>query len=369
MNTTKLLILGLVLLMSQSCTRQSQLTEEENEEGIVITSKQFELNAMQLGEPSKVDFDSVVSCNAKVVALPNGMVSVTVPVSGVVKSIKVQSGNPVHKGQVLFEIGGNEILDLQREFVQTSATYDRLKGEYERINHLFKNSVVPEKEYQLVKSEYLLARSSYEVLKMKISVAGLNPEDISSGNLSATYPVRAPISGIPGQLRISSGSFVDSNSTLLEVIDPYRLQLQLSIFESDAATIRKGQPVRIRTSKGQLPVTAVISSIGKVLTEPARVVECYAQLPASESQQLILNQLLVCDVIVSTFTVQALPTAAFLKSESTNYVLRLKDKTAEKYEFEKLEVKTGRQQNGMTELKEEIKEGQYATDGVYNLVL
>lgn len=365
----KLLMFGLILLMVLSCTQKSQSTDEENTEEIVITEQQFELNAMQLGEPSMVGFDSVVSCNGKIVPLPNGIVALTVPVSGVVKSIRVQSGSAVHQGQVLFEIGGNEILDLQRDFVQASATYDRIKSEYERISHLFENAAVPEKEYQLVKSEYLLARSAHQVLKMKVEGAGLNSEEISKGRVSDVYPVRAPISGILGQLKVANGTFVDSNSTLSEVVNPERLQVQLAVFDTDAANIRKGQQVRISTAGNQLPVTATISSIGNELTDPARVLICYAHLSPSESRKFIMNQILVCDVVVSTDTVLALPTAAFLKSESATFVLRLQEKKTDSYEFEKMEVKVGRQRNGMTEVKEDILKGQYAIDGIYNLVL
>ena len=137
MNTLKhLLFLATATSIFFACGNKQEQVEQESS-FVEITELQFTTDKMELGEAVTKSFETSVKCNGTIVPLPNGMAKVSVPVNGIIKSINCYDGQSVEKNQLLLEITGNEIIDLQKEFAEASASFNRLKNEYERIKTLY----------------------------------------------------------------------------------------------------------------------------------------------------------------------------------------------------------------------------------------
>ncbi|KXS43259.1 MAG: RND family efflux transporter, MFP subunit [Candidatus Frackibacter sp. T328-2] len=129
--------------------------------------------------------------------------------NGTVKSINIEEGARVEKGQVLMEIENDE----------------------QRLN-------------------YIKAKNSYETIvisgtESKIKEAELNLK-IAKDRLDETK-LKAPFAGIINEISIEEGSYTaqDQDKTVAKLIDNSGYQVEVSVDESDSRQLELGQPARI----------------------------------------------------------------------------------------------------------------------------
>ena len=125
---------------------------------IIISREQFESMKMELGDPSTSMFSNSVSANGYVEAAPSGRAKITSLISGRVRQILVSSGDQVRRGQTLFTLESQEIIQLQQEYVEAVQHLLLLKSDYERMQVLSRENVVAEKDFLKAKSEFLACR-------------------------------------------------------------------------------------------------------------------------------------------------------------------------------------------------------------------
>lgn len=370
MNTIKhLLFFCSVISFLFSCGNKKQETAEKESNFIEITNQQFISDSMKLGKIETRVFESTVKCNGTIVPLPHGMAKVNALISGVVKKIYCHNGQIVGKNQPLLEITGNEIIDIQYEFAEASANYARLKSEYERIKSLYNENVTSEKDFILAESEFKISMAKYSGLKIKMEAIGFSVSKIESGEFYSFYSIKAPIGGYTSKLKTNIGSYVDSQTELLEIINPEMFQLKLSIFIKDIIGLKKGQSVRFNSTDNKDIHFATISATGVTIDNESKSIECYASINSKEQTNTIANEFVEAEIITKTDTVTALPSEAIIKNENGYFILILNKQENGKYLFSKVEVSAARQYDGYTEINVPKIDGLILTNGVYNISL
>lgn len=370
MNTIKhFLLFATSIVIMFACGSKNQEANEQESNLVEITSQQFATDSMQLGEIETRTFESTVKCNGSIVPLPNGIAKANAPVSGVIKNIYCHNGQSVDKNQVLLEIAGNEIIDIQKEFAEASANYKLLKSEYERIKSLYTEQVTSEKEFLIAESEFKSSMARYNGLKMKIDAIGFSISKIEKGEFYTSYSIKAPIGGYITKLKTNIGSYIDNQTDLLEIINPNMFQIKLSVFATDIKLLEKGQTVRYKSASTNNVYFATVSSIGVQLDNDTKSVECYASIADNKITNPIANEYVEAEVVTSTYPVKALPTNAIIKSENDFFILVLNKQEEGKYLFNKVEVKARRQHEGYTEISNPINGRSILISGVYNITL
>src|SRR5690606_32258133 len=101
----KYLIFSLItVVLTTSCSSKSEendASEEGNEVLVELTEAQFKNTAVQTGLAETKSIKSKLKVFGKIVAGPENVVSVSVPLGAYLKSIKVVPGKPVQKGEVI----------------------------------------------------------------------------------------------------------------------------------------------------------------------------------------------------------------------------------------------------------------------------
>jgi membrane fusion protein, heavy metal efflux system len=356
------------MFVVSACSTGSEVAEQES--GLIeITTQQIATDSMQLGQMITMVFENTVKCNGTIVPLPNGFAKVNAPLPGVVTNIYCFSGQSVQKNQNLLEIGGNELIDIQKDLAEASAGYRRIKSEYSRVKTLFSEKVISEKEYIITESEYQTAMARYQGLKMKIEAIGFSVSRIEEGAFYTSYTLKSPITGHISSLKASLGTYIEPHSELVEIINPSMFQLQIAVFASDIANLRKGQTVHFTSVNSTQIQSATISSVGVAIDDNSKSINCYASLTGSAGSNPVANSYVESNIVTGTDTVNALPTEAILKSESTYYILVLSKKENNSYYFNKVEVTPGRQFNNYTEIPGARIEGEILVKGNYNVAL
>lgn len=369
MKTTKhLLYLAIVTLIMLSCGSKQEVAEQES--GLIeITNQQFETDSMQLGEIETKLFENIVKCNGTIVPLPNGIAKLSAPVNGIIKSINCANGESVDRNQPLIEITGNEIIEIQKEFAEASANYKRLKSEYERVKSLYNEKVTAEKDFTLAETEFKVSMAKYFGLKLKIESIGLSTSKIENGEFYSSYLLKSPIKGYISNFKASIGSYIDSQVELLEIINPDMLQVKLAVFANEIANLRKGQTVRFKSTNTSDYQLATISSIGVAINNETKSIDCYAAITGKKAINPIAYEFVESEIVAGTDTVKALPANAIIKSENDYFILVLSKQEEGKYLLNKVEVNTGRQHKGYTEINNPINGRFILVSGVYNITM
>ena len=360
-----LYFLPALFLFSSCGSRQEPAAEESSL--IEITDRQFTTEGMQLGEIETITFERSVKCNGSIVPQPNGIAIVNAPVSGIVKEIYCHDGQWVMRNQSLLEISGNEIIDIQGQFAEASANYKRSKNEYDRSKSLYEEEVTSEKEFIMVDSEYKTSVAKFNGLKMKIEAMGLSASKIENGEFYSSYAIKTPINGNISNLNAQIGSYIDSQSELLEIINPDMLQLKLSLFATDMTHIKKGQTVRFKSVNSDDEYLATLTSIGVAIDNDTKTIDCYASISDKKPTNPVANTYVESEIITSTDTVSALPDEAIIKTENGILILVLDKQENENWYFTPVEVAVGKQHNGFTEIVTENIHNKILTKGVYNI--
>jgi cobalt-zinc-cadmium efflux system membrane fusion protein len=359
-------VLAGVLLFS--CKNKSDVPDVSESEYIEITKAQFNSENMVIGAPSLAEFSHNINFVGTVIPSVNGIAQLSLPVAGVISEIYCKPGLTVTKGEPLFQISGNTLIDMQKDFAESAAVKQRLESEYSRAKELKEENIGSEKEYLIIESAFNAENAKYNALKLKLENIGLNPDNIKEGVFYKSYQLIAPINGNISQINATIGQNIDDQKYIVEIIDNQSFQVQLSVFENDIHDVQQGQLVKF-SSSNKKEYTAKISMVGNNINEETRSIFCYADIENYNPSDFVSNQMVEGNVMVDIDTAFSLPVTAILNVEDDNYVLELVDSTDQLYRFKKVELKIGRTMNGFIELLEDLKSKSFLVSGTYNLIL
>lgn len=149
--------------------------------------------------------------------------------SGRVKSILVDEGSRVKKGQLLVRIDPEYAnLDLQT----AEAQYQKLKTDVQRYRSSFQTGGVT--QAQLDEIELALRTAETQVKQARRRVSDAN--------------ITSPISGIVNKRDIEIGAYVSPNTPLFNIVDVSKLKLEVSVNESQVVDLKLGDQIKITTS-------------------------------------------------------------------------------------------------------------------------
>lgn len=362
-----IIIAGIILV---SCNHKPH-TEQKAEAGenlITVTEEQFKAGNMTIGEPSRMIFEDIVKCNGNIVTEPSGSARISTQVPGLIRKINCSGGQKVYQGQVLFELSGNDFIELQKDLAETASQLKRLKSEYERIKSLFNEKIGTEKDLIQSESEFKASNAKYSALKMKIRFLGLDESRIENGDFYESFSITSPITGFISQVNVSTGQYVDPQTTLAEIFDPGKFRLKLAVFEKDFGNLKENQKIRFKLlgDTGSF-FSASLRSISKNVNEDTKTITCYAGIDTPDNSHFVNNAYVEATIVTKTDTIYAVPEESILRSEGSNYILEFVRNENNTYYLKRTKAETGRLSKGFTEILKIPGNLKLITKGAYNI--
>ena len=368
MNLNLIITLVLFSTIFLSCNKKQE-EASDNETGLIeITKAQFDSENMELGEPGQYPFYNLVRFTGTIVPSVMGQAQISLPLPGLISKIYCQPAQNVNKGTLLFEVSGNEFIDIQKDFAESSAVLKRLKSEYERMKELRNENIGTSKEFIHAESAFFAEQAKCNALKIKLNNMGLNTSHIEKGTIFSTYLIKSQINGYVSSIDATIGQFIDPQQKIAEIIDSRAYQLKLSVFEKDINKVKTGQIVNyfINNNKSA-PYFAKISSVGKTIMNDTKSIDCYAEIKNLDKTKLVSNQYTEGEIVIASDSVLSVPQSAIIQSENEAYVLMLEKSNDESYYFSKIKVNTGRKNNSFVELLDSPPSNKLLIKGTYNL--
>ncbi len=314
-----------------------------------LTQAQYKAAAVELGQPESRTLSTTLKLTGVLDVPPQSRVSVSVPVGGYVRSIKLEPGAKVRRGQTLVVLENPEFIQLQQDYLDTKAQLEYADLEFARQQELSRENVNALKVLQKTRSDRQRLQAQLAGSGQRLSLLHINPDTLRADRLTRTVVVPSPVNGYITNVPVNNGRFVNPSDVIIEVTDVGDLHVHLSVFEKDIARIRAGQSVRFGLGgDSALTHRATIFLKGKSIADD-RTVAVLAR-PAGISDDYIPGAYVSAQVAVTTNPLSVLPDAAIVGFGGKSYIYLLESKSGQpvSYRFRQVEVKPGVAQNGYT---------------------
>lgn len=364
-NLITLFVLSLIIL---SCKSKSEQTVAVDPSLLEITKAQFESEKMEFGEASLYPFANMVYFTGSIIPNASGQAQISLPLPGKIDKIYFRPGQVIGKGSVMFEVSGNEFIDLQKDFAESSAVLQKLKSDYNRAKELYEQDIATQKDFTFAQSNYYAQNARQSALKIKLEGMELDVLKIEKGEFYSSYPVKTPITGFIASIDVKIGQYIEPQHKIAEIIDSKSFQLKLTIFERNIGSVKQGQKVSfyINGNKG-VKYNATINSVGKIIMQDSKSIECFASIENSGNLNIAGNQFVEGEIYSDLDSVLSVPETAIVNSENESYLLFFEKEENDKYYFKKIKVSLGRKTDNMVELTDKLPSARILIKGVYNI--
>ena len=384
------------LIMLNSCgnktTTEKEETKEESHENpntATLTEEQIKSIGIELGVIEEKQLTASLKTNG-VLKVPNqNKASVNSVYNGVVKSLLVQPGNTVRKGQVIATVSNPEFVEVQSNYLNVNAKIGLAELEVKRQKELNEGNAGALKNLQAAETELRTLRTAKSTYEQQIRLMGINPANLSNNKLISVLSIKSPISGVVSDVKVQIGSYVDVSTAVAEIVDNSQLHLDLFVYEKDLPKLKNNQLIHFTlTNNPGKEYDAQIYSLGSSFEGESKAVTVHARVQGDKTG-LIDGMTITAVISLAKATVPAVPSDAIVTIAGQDYIFVLTDEHAEdehkkdsvKHEekktkeheeegltFEKIPVAKGTTDVGYTEitlLKEIPKDAKIVVKGAF----
>lgn len=355
---------------NQEKTPETVIETTENSNQIEINKQQFENEKMQLGELSEYAFNTKIKVNGIIDVPPENKSKVSTFIGGYITKIPLLVGDKVKKGQIIATLKNTEFVEIQQQYLEIAAQLTYLKSEYNRQKTLFDEKITSQKNYLKAKSTYKSSLASYNGLRKKLEMLNINPTDVEKGKITSTINLYAPINGYVTKVNVSNGSFVSSASELFEIVNTDHIHLELNAFEKDILNIKKDQKITFKVPESSnTTYVAEVHLVGTSINTD-RTIKIHGHIINEEQTNFLIGMFVEAEIVLDSKKEIAIAKTAIQKNGDKYFVLVLNNQKNDLYSFEKVEIKTGLENENYMQVTNfgALKGKKILTNGVYMLL-
>ncbi|MCA0380745.1 MAG: efflux RND transporter periplasmic adaptor subunit [Bacteroidetes bacterium] len=370
-------------------TKEAAKTEEEHKAAIEISEEQMKAVGIELGTIEMKNLNSVVKSSGQLEVPPQNKADVNSLVPGIIKKIMVLEGSYVRQGQTLAVLENTDIVRMQQDYLTLKKEFVYTQQEYQRQKDLNTESAGTGKVFQQAASKYETDKARLQGMETQLQQLNISPASVVNGKFVSQIPINAPISGVIGHIRIKTGSYVDMQTSLMDIVDNSQVHCDLQVYEKDLFKVKDGQKVEfILTNQNNKQITGTIYGINQSFENENKSVIVHAKISNAGSIKLLPGMYVSALINVGNQTVQAVPVDAVVNAEGKTFIFIVsgeEENTEEKgpneksekaiganpeksIRFKKVEVITGVTELGyveITPLEEMPKDAMIVTKGAF----
>ncbi|MBV7529164.1 efflux RND transporter periplasmic adaptor subunit [Chitinophaga sp. sic0106] len=331
---------------------------------VALTPVQVKNGNIEIGTATTRSMAALLRVNGTVDVPPQNVVSVSMPLGGYLKTMKLLPGMPVSKGQVLATLEDPQYIQLQQDYLMAKSKLRYLEADYLRQKELNESKANSDKVFQQAKAEYEGQRVTAGALREKLLLININPDRLSDGNITRSASIYSPISGYVTKVNVNAGRYVSPTDVLFELINPADLHLSLTVFEKDIDHISEGQKITCYAVNNPAEkYTATVHLINRNVDE-SRSSEVHCHFDKFD-KKLVPGMFMNAEISLNNAQVQAVPDDAVVKWGNKPYVFIADGAN----NFTMLPVETGTQFDGFTAVTTDLSGKQVVTKNAYTLLM
>lgn len=324
-------------------TEEGHTDEHANTNTAILTDEQIKSIGIELGVIEEKQLTASLKTNG-VLQVPNqNKASVNSLYSGVIKSLLIQPGNYVRKGQTIATIANPDFIQAQSEYLSVNSKIVLAELEVKRQRDLNAGNAGALKNLQSAETELRTLRTLKSTLEQQIKLMGINPERLSNGKLISVLSISSPISGVVSNVIVKMGSYVDVSTPVAEIVDNSQLHLDLFVYEKDLPKLKNNQLIHFTlTNNPGKEYDAQIYSLGSSFEGESKAVTVHAKVQGDKTG-LIDGMNITAVISLENQTLPAVPTEAIVNVAGQDYIFMVSEQHGEeeyKMDSVKHDVKT-----------------------------
>jgi membrane fusion protein, multidrug efflux system len=270
-----------------------------------------EPRAVKVAQIGEIALEQMVTVTGTLAAYDQATVSAKVP--GRMKSIAVDLGSVVRKGQIIAQIeqqdyqlrlqqaeaalaqararvglspeGKDDRIDPEKTGTvrQAQAILDDAKLKFERARNLLQRGVLAQAQLDAAEAEYKVAVSRYqdaveEIRNRQALVVQRRSELEIARQQLVDSSIYAPFDGIVQEKRASIGEYLAAGAPLVNIVRMDPLRLRAEVPERESRNVRVGQQVRVSLEGDSNVYMGKIARISPTITAQNRVLMVEAEV-------------------------------------------------------------------------------------------
>jgi cobalt-zinc-cadmium efflux system membrane fusion protein len=205
--------------------------------GIVVTDIQREL------------VNTEVNLLGRVVSSPEGEVSISSAVGGLLRRINVKPGDRVKKGDVLCEIENLQVVDWQEGYLIAESEGEVLKSDFDRQREMYAAKASSLKSYQMAEAAYKGNQARKAGLVQRLMAVGITIDQVRAG-IQRRVTIKAPSNGSVVSVNVHIGMSVADNAGVMTLaLDGAGIWV-LTGYEGQTSMVKVGMDVGLSPAEG-----------------------------------------------------------------------------------------------------------------------
>ncbi|MFZ1898959.1 MAG: efflux RND transporter periplasmic adaptor subunit, partial [Azonexus sp.] len=314
--------------------------EDETGSGFRISAEKIQKLGVK-SAPAKLQvLDKTVRASGRIEVDESRTYTVTAKFEGYIERLYVNtSGQPVGRGQPLFEVYSPELVSAQREYAIAAQGVGQLSEAGGEAQGAMK---------QLAESS-LQRLKNWDISEEQVKTLA------KSGETKRTLTFRSPVAGVVTEKKAVQGMRFMPGETLFQIADTSTVWVQADVFEQDIAAVNIGQKAKIRINAYPGEVfEGRIAYVYPTLKAETRTVSVRIELANPKGK---LKPAMFADVdipVAGATAVVTVPNSAVIDSGSRQVVIvQLADGR-----FEPRPVKLGQRGGDFVQVLDGVKEGE-----------
>ncbi len=326
---------------------------------------------------------------------PSQEVALTPKVSGKIVQLNVALGQRVSKGQVLFTLDKNDLMNnvrqaeaqyqvalanLKQSDSSTTQSLQQAKNgltqarqgledaqrNEQRMAQLFHQGAISAQQYEQAKTALTNAQTAYENAKQALATAeqrtgvAVTEASVQQARVAlqnareqlANTTVTSPISGYVASVNGAVGEMASPQQPVVTVVNTNPLIVKANLSEADITTVKQGAKVTVSLTALNKEVQGVVKAVSPVMDPTLRAYPVEISLSNPDNQlkaDMVVNVKFGAD---QTATALVVPRKAVFDENGKRFVYKLEGTTAKK-----VEVTTGEESSDLIEVKTGLAEG------------
>ncbi|MBK7880697.1 MAG: efflux RND transporter periplasmic adaptor subunit [Saprospiraceae bacterium] len=299
--------------------------EHENANTAMLTAEQMKSIKIELGSIEKKQLTASLKANG-ILKVPNqNKANATASLGGVIKTILVQTGNYIRKGQTIATISNNSFITMQEEYLSVSSKAELAQLEFARQKELQQGNAGALKNFQIADAELKTLKARKASLQKQLELIGIKTASLTSETIQPITNIISPINGTISNVMVNIGSYVDANNPIAEIVDNSKLHLDLYVYEKDLQKLKVGQTIHFTlTNNPGKEYDADVYAISNTFEPNTKAVAVHAMVKGNK-QGLIDGMSITALVSLENATVDAVPTNAIVSHEGQDYIFIVTD--------------------------------------------
>ena len=319
-------------------TTTDEHEEEEEENVAVLTDEQMKAVGIEIGSIEQKQLSATLKANGALRVPNSNKANATSLFGGVIKSLNVEIGDFVRKGQVIATISNPQFIQLQEEYLSINSRIEFAEQEVARQRELNEGNAGAKKNLQSATTELNTLRTRKASLQQQIQMMGINPASLSNSNLKSSLVVTSPISGTVSNVFAKIGSYVDVSSPIAEIIENTALHLDLQVYEKDIPLIKIGQKIDfVVTNNPNKTYSAEVYSIGSSFSGESKTIAVHSKITGDKAgliDGMSITGMVSLDDVLST----AVPNDAIVNADGKYYIFLVKEREEEPHDHKEGEA-------------------------------